>query len=199
MTEPNRLELTDPSSLRAMAHPARVVALTHLMHVGDATATELGEQAGLSASAMSYHLRILERAGLVETAPSRGDGRERVWHAPHAGINMDNDVEASAEMRTASVQFLEAFAMAQEVATRQFLTLADTDPELFNRSQFLEAVLALTPDELDQLGKGIQALIDPYVNRRRKDKPENAREYAMSYRIFPRITAANNPGRSHAK
>ncbi|WP_232075867.1 ArsR/SmtB family transcription factor [Phytohabitans suffuscus] len=38
--------------------------------------------AGLSPSATSYHLRALARYGLVEQAPSRGDGRERVWRAP---------------------------------------------------------------------------------------------------------------------
>src|SRR5215475_14793030 len=107
--EKSRLDLQDAGSLRALAHPARVAAMTHLMQVGDATATELGDLVGLSASAMSYHLRILERAGLVETAPSRGDGRERVWRATYSGINMDNDVEASPEMREASVEFLNAF------------------------------------------------------------------------------------------
>ena len=46
-----------------------------------ATATECAEVCGLSPSATSYHLRALAKAGLVEEAPSRGDGRERVWRA----------------------------------------------------------------------------------------------------------------------
>lgn len=168
-----------------MAHPARVVALTHLMHVGDATATELGELVGLSASAMSYHLRILERAGLAETAASRGDGRERVWRSVHSGINMDNDVEASPEMQRASVEFLEAFLMAQELSARQFLVAAADDADRLNRSHFVEAVLSLTPDELAELGVAVQALTAPYIKRKRTDTPDDAREYSMVYRVFP--------------
>jgi DNA-binding transcriptional ArsR family regulator len=181
----NRLNLTEASSLRAMAHPARVAALTHLMHVGDATATELGDIVGLSASAMSYHLRILERAGLAETAPGRGDGRERVWRSVHSGISMDTDVEASSDMQLASVEFLEAFLMAQELAARQFLVSAANDAELLNRSQFVEGVLALTPAELEQLGAAMQKLISPYIKRTRTDTPDGASEYSMVYRAFP--------------
>ncbi|HEX3492804.1 MAG TPA: winged helix-turn-helix domain-containing protein, partial [Streptosporangiaceae bacterium] len=65
--------------MRALAHPARLGLLEHLAETGPATATECAEVVGQSPSAVSYHLRVLARAGLVETAPGRGDGRERLW------------------------------------------------------------------------------------------------------------------------
>jgi DNA-binding transcriptional ArsR family regulator len=69
----------DAAIMRAMAHPARLALLEHLRNGGPATATECAGVVGLSPSATSYHLRALARAGLVEAAPGRGDGRERLW------------------------------------------------------------------------------------------------------------------------
>jgi DNA-binding transcriptional ArsR family regulator len=183
--EKNRLDLQDAGSLRALSHPARVAAMTHLMQVGDATATELGDLVGLSASAMSYHLRILERAGLVETAPSRGDGRERVWRSLSKGLNMDTDVEAASDLQRASVEFLEAFLMAQELAARRFLLSAEHDAVVLNRSHFVEGVLMLTDKELADVGAAFQELIAPYIRRDRPNPPAGAHEYSLVYRLFP--------------
>jgi DNA-binding transcriptional ArsR family regulator len=65
--------------MRALAHPARLALMAHLGHSGPATATECAGVVDLSPSAVSYHLRALAKAGLVEEAPGRGDGRERRW------------------------------------------------------------------------------------------------------------------------
>src|SRR5215813_734299 len=75
--------------MRAMAHPARLAIMEYLSDGTVATATECAEVCGLSPSATSYHLRALAKAGLVEEAPSRGDGRERVWRAVHTSLRID--------------------------------------------------------------------------------------------------------------
>src|SRR5262249_56777146 len=77
------MTVSDPHVMRAMAHPARLAIMEFLGDGAVATATECAEVCGLSPSATSYHLRALAKVGLVEEAPSRGDGRERVWRAPH--------------------------------------------------------------------------------------------------------------------
>lgn len=57
---------TDALSLvfQALADPTRRGMLEHLSH-GDATVGELGSPFEMSASAISQHLRVLERANLV--------------------------------------------------------------------------------------------------------------------------------------
>src|SRR5690606_33143023 len=45
------------------------------------TATELASRCNLTPSAMSYHLRALEKYGYVIRAANEGDGRERRWKA----------------------------------------------------------------------------------------------------------------------
>ncbi len=53
--------------LKAIAHPARLLVLCHLVDAGELAAGELGKRAGLSQSAMSQHLAKLRDQGLVET------------------------------------------------------------------------------------------------------------------------------------
>ena len=74
------IKLTDPETMRALAHPARIALWQHLMLEGPATATECAPVAELSPSACSYHLRQLARYGFVEQdQAAAANGRERPW------------------------------------------------------------------------------------------------------------------------
>ena len=68
------IELTDPRALRALAHPLRVKLLGLLRLEGPMTASDAGRRVGESSGSASYHLRQLERYGLVEEAEG-GTGR----------------------------------------------------------------------------------------------------------------------------
>ena len=63
-------ELT--STFAALADPTRRAILTRLAE-GEATVNELAEPFPISVQAVSKHLKVLERAGLVER------GRDRQW------------------------------------------------------------------------------------------------------------------------
>lgn len=76
------VRISDPQAIRALAHEARLEVLEELFSAQTTrTATELAARCGLTPSAMSYHLRALEKYGFVERAASEGDGRERRWKA----------------------------------------------------------------------------------------------------------------------
>ena len=57
--------LRDPRAIKALAHPARLAVIDEFFAGRRLTATECAEIAGLSASAMSYHLRALEKWGII--------------------------------------------------------------------------------------------------------------------------------------
>ena len=102
-TPGNPAELTDPKTMRALAHPARIAIWAHLGLHGPATATECAEIAGLSPSACSYHLRTLARYGFVEEDPdSAADGRERPWRARMLAFSIDDVPGTPAVTRVAS-------------------------------------------------------------------------------------------------
>lgn len=67
--------------LRAIAHPLRLRLLSLL--TGAMSAAEAGRELGVSQASASYHLRVLERAGLirvVEIARLRGGEAKRYRH-----------------------------------------------------------------------------------------------------------------------
>lgn len=73
---PYELQLEGPSALRLLAHPARQRVINEVYDGRELTATEAAELCGLTPSAMSYHLRMLEKAGVLVPVPAE-DGRER--------------------------------------------------------------------------------------------------------------------------
>jgi len=75
------LEVDDPRALRALAHPARQRIINELLAGRVMTATEAADLVGLSPSAVSHHLRALERYGIAERAETGGDARTRPWRS----------------------------------------------------------------------------------------------------------------------
>src|SRR3954467_6520469 len=90
------VKLDDPGALKALAHPARLSVVDELYQGSERTSSELAELTGLSPSAMSYHLRALERWGIVERGEEREDGRERPWRAAGRTLRLDPETIPSA-------------------------------------------------------------------------------------------------------
>jgi DNA-binding transcriptional ArsR family regulator len=115
--DPER-QVTDPSDLKAVAHPLRVRLLGLLRQDGPATATELAHRLGTESGSTSYHLRILARHGFVAEATAgaapRRHPRERRWQAVHLTTGWSNTGlaatdagrQAAAMMRRRQVEVL---------------------------------------------------------------------------------------------
>jgi DNA-binding transcriptional ArsR family regulator len=74
---PAVLELQGSTGLKLLAHEARQRVISEIYDGRELTATEAAELCGLTPSAMSYHLRMLVRAGVLIPAEDGADGRER--------------------------------------------------------------------------------------------------------------------------
>ena len=82
--------ITDARAIRALAHDARQRVIEVLFgEQRPRTATELAALTGLSPSAMSYHLRALEKWGVVERSADDGDARNRPWRASGTSLRID--------------------------------------------------------------------------------------------------------------
>jgi DNA-binding transcriptional ArsR family regulator len=136
---------------------------------------------------MSYHLRQLERAGLIETAPGRGDGRERVWRSKYAGWDARLDEDGTSESRAASLELLEAVLSLQELEIRQWMANANT-PGWLDDGLFIDTTIVVTTDELFELGRRISDLIKPLSRKARKDSaPEGAVPTRAIFRGFQAV------------
>lgn len=72
--------------LKALAHPVRQQLFRALTNRGHARATDLAADLGLPVNQISFHLRVLADAEIIEEAPEHArDRRDRVWTMRAAG------------------------------------------------------------------------------------------------------------------
>ena len=80
MPDESVLHITDPETLRAMAHPLRQRILIELNVREHARAADLARTLGVPANSISFHLRVLAKHHFIEEAPELArDKRDRVW------------------------------------------------------------------------------------------------------------------------
>jgi DNA-binding transcriptional ArsR family regulator len=160
----DQLEITDPRAMRALAHPVRLDLLAALSP-GPKTATECAEAVGESPQSCSYHLRTLAKYGFVERADA-ANGKERPWQKVARGLKWSGGEDTDAARALAGTFLARDFRLAQ-----QYLAAPPPDwPE----PMYSQSTLRLTPEEAQELGEKIFALLGPYVRATRQDAPEGA-------------------------
>ncbi len=183
-----RQVITDVRVLAALSHPVRVRLLGHLLEVGPSTATECAPFAGVSPSACSYHLRHLERFGLVERADREGDARDRPWRAVATGYSIGPSPSThDVVTRTAIFGAVSANVAASSDLTERFLdgVLALPD-EWQDAAEFNTYGLAVDAAELRSITAEVDALLRPYLAATRSDPPADARTVHVTFHAFPR-------------
>jgi predicted transcriptional regulator len=185
-----RRTITDVRVLAALSHPARVRLLNHLMEVGPSTATECASVAGVTPSACSYHLRHLQKFGLVErTDPTDGaDGRERRWRAVSTGLSilpMPSRHDRAA--RTTMTGLLaEQVALQSDLATEFLGHALELDDDWQDAVEFSSYGLLVDAAELHEIVRRIDAILRPYLAVTRGDAPDAAEVAHVTLQAFPR-------------
>jgi DNA-binding transcriptional ArsR family regulator len=188
-TESDVLRIVEPRVMRALAHPARIEIVEYLNDTGAAiSATEVAGMVGLSPSATSYHLRELAKYGLVEQAPSRGDGRERLWRGKSHSLRVDPDLEEPGA-QAASEALIGLYLRRQQAQTQAWLARqAEEPPEWWEVASIMGQRLLVTLDELREINDKVRALVEPYqVRKRQADPPAGARRVTISYASIPEV------------
>jgi DNA-binding transcriptional ArsR family regulator len=176
----------DPVVMRAMAHPARLAILERLSRGSTATATECAQLVGLSPSATSYHLRALARAGLVEEAPNRGDGRERVWRGVPFGLSIVTSPDDSAEEKSAAHDLWKVMLAWDQEQLDRFFRQADSLPQEWNDAAGItRAQLVMTAEEVSRLFAEVNELFNRYGWSERPAPPPGARRVGVLFRAVP--------------
>jgi len=183
----NPVQLTDPKTMRALAHPARIAIWTHLGLRGAATATECAEIAGLSPSACSYHLRTLARYGLVEEDPdSAADGRERPWRARMLAFHITEGPDVPPATTLASRLLVENMrAAAEEIRVRYVARASEYPADWQAAVGELFSVAHVTPEELQRMREQVIEVMAPYVRLDPGERPAGARPVRVMLDMFP--------------
>ncbi len=175
-----RVVIDDPRAIRALAHPARQRVIDELYNGNVLTATECAELAGLTPSAMSYHLRALERWGIVERADESADGRERPWRAAAGSLVISSQSNEAGRLASQTI-----IRSAVDRVLEQFEQMAGDDP-WDDISSLSRSRLWLTHDEAKQFGQELTDLVDRYKKSRTSTAhPAAARQISTLLAVVP--------------
>jgi DNA-binding transcriptional ArsR family regulator len=126
-------EALDPLSLRlaALADPTRRAMLSHLARRGPTSVTDLGQPFAMSQPAISKHIKVLERAGLItrsRTAQFRPCRLEPAALAPLQDwiATLKAETEAHLDRLEAYLAHLQSAAAAAVPGTDSPLTAKET-------------------------------------------------------------------------
>jgi Helix-turn-helix domain len=178
--------LTDPTALRALAHPIRMSLIGLLRTEGPLTATRAGELLGESSASCSFHLRQLAKYGLAEEAGG-GHGRERPWQATAMFTDVP-EIADNPEFAAASGLFRSIVAERYFESLMRWLEARPGEPAQWqSAAMFTDQLLYLTAEELTDLGSKIDELVDGYIDRlvRPKDRPADSRLISFIRLGFP--------------
>ncbi|MGO1181708.1 MAG: ArsR/SmtB family transcription factor [Micrococcaceae bacterium] len=172
--------ITDPSQMRALAHEVRLEALDELYATSSPrTATQLAARCGVTAPAMSYHLRVLEKYGFIERAEESADGREKLWRPVGTELVLRPEAGTSGKFAIVDRQFARQRRRITDELTRRALEESDSDaprtPVLTNGTVKLAEV-----DRAEFMSR-MYALIDEFEDRSRarRDDDEVQRVYYL--------------------
>jgi hypothetical protein len=163
-------------------HPVRARLLELLARVGTVTATEAARELGGNTGLHSFHLRQLERYGLVEEVPGRS-GRRR----PRRLVD---------PTRPAAGEGLDLLARGlEDESYRRWLAARDGAPERWRHDEAFSQVVYLTPAELREVGAVIRRAVGWYRAREESPahRPPDAAPVAVVARLFPLLAPDDQP------
>jgi DNA-binding transcriptional ArsR family regulator len=181
-------------ALAALAVPARLALLNHLLAAGPRTASQCASIVGESASNCSWHLRVLAKVGLVEPAPAPdGDARMRPWQATAVGFDLSGDDDPAVTVvktALAGMSVQHADDLYQRYLARQELL-----PSEWTRASSANGyAVELTPEELEALVESVDELIRPYVRPIRATAPQGSAVVMVTLRAFLNPDVFEDPG-----
>jgi DNA-binding transcriptional ArsR family regulator len=195
----DHVRITDPERMKALAHPARQAVFDFLAGrrvagYEGATATEIAEVAGMTPSAMSYHLRTLAKTGFIEEAPSRGDARERLWRMKIQSFSVRADDDAPESHKVIERTMGEAFMEQHDRNFARWLDRrSEVEPRLRDASLTQQAHLRLTLDEAEEFTRRFQELEREYADRTKQraekgvDPDDGTIVFNVMFRFFPKL------------
>jgi len=177
------LTLTDPRAIRAIAHAARQQVMDELYGGSVLTATEAAQICGLSPSAMSYHLRALEKWGIVVRDDPSSDGRERPWRASANDVSIGRgDGASGASARQAANAVISTFMVGLNKAVDAWL---DNEPEA-KGTKISHGRLYLSDEEAAALNRDIDELLERYDGGRTfRNRPADAMPRNQYWLLLP--------------
>ena len=166
---------------RAVSSPIRLEILSYFLAGRPLSVREIAERMGRPATAIHYHVRLLEESGLLNKSGERREGRRR--EAEYSMIaeaiavpGHDQDAEEGGQA-LAIETMASAFRMAQR-DMKTALTTGTARREGEDRNFYVTRMhCRLSPDEMAVLNRRLDALLAAVLDSMRRDEPRDDDEF----------------------
>jgi DNA-binding transcriptional ArsR family regulator len=175
--------------LRALASKVRQEVLDQLGN-GPATSAMLARALESNTGVMSYHLRELAKAGLIEHDVSRG--RSRFWRLVPGDVRFRDPQDSAAPAMARSVIDMRLAGLATSVSG--YLGRDDLDPVWRDSSLFSQAAITLTAAELTEFAEAYLELVQRWSkSRRARSADTETRAVQLALFAFPADVTTPDP------
>jgi DNA-binding transcriptional ArsR family regulator len=200
---PGRDNKLATDAMRALAHPLRLRILDELSINGPLTASGLGERLAESSGATSYHLRQLEKHGLVREVTAKGNARERWWERRPGSISTPEPQEfpAGSAERLATQLIENEWNRSREAHFHEFV---NEGRNIFSQ-EWVDATtvdtinLRLTPEQLHQLVEDLDEVLWKYIDAYKTTPTAGSRPVQIHLNAFPLVRGdetTDEPGKT---
>jgi len=191
MASKEPFRITDPETMRALAHPLRQRIMVELNVREHARAVDLAKALREPANSISFHLRVLARHHFIEEAPELAkDKRDRVWRPLVERFLVDGNVGHEEQMLDPILRWVRD----------EFLRDRSAPGAKDDFHEGMASGAFLTREEAEQMTAEIVAVLESWwdrtgaAKRADPDDPER-RYYQILYTIGPRDLAGEpEPG-----
>ncbi|MFI5086397.1 MAG: ArsR/SmtB family transcription factor [Actinomycetales bacterium] len=181
--------ITDPQAIRALAHKVRLDVIDELFGSEDTyTATDLAKRFGLTPSAMSYHLRALEKWGYLVRAEPSADGRERLWKAAGETLEVGDKASASALVASTLIDIQLASLRDRVKAALAAASAAGEDGDAEDL-MLAQSKLRITDAESKEFQRRYHELVDEFRQRHRSGTEPGLKKMHLTAVLIPEIEA----------
>ncbi|MGW6502014.1 ArsR/SmtB family transcription factor [Nonomuraea angiospora] len=184
-------QIDDPDVLKVFTSRFRMKLFSLLFRIGPVTVSELARRMNADPGQVSYHLRQMQKHGLIEDVPELArDSRERWVRAAMGGWALVRDFEAP-EARAVVQAWTSQWVIDQFERLRDFQRTHMTLPEDWRHAAFGGSHhLRLTKDELAQLADQLYAVLQPWRELTKSrvessEAPPDTRPIFIFYHAFP--------------
>jgi DNA-binding transcriptional ArsR family regulator len=196
---PESYALENIEQVRAMADELRIRIVDQLL-LRPMTVTQVGEALGVAPNKIHYHVRELERLGLVILVETREKGGilEKYYRPVAKSFNVPDDLLRAAppdEIIGAVRDFLQVVNQGLLDA----LGRASTDGIISDAVTGLSSTSYWATDaEAKDLGSQIYQILQPYLNPRNIAGEHERRMVYFSHTLPPEVTETQKPKRRYA-
>jgi DNA-binding transcriptional ArsR family regulator len=189
MTErktPEQPELPNPlggEALKAFAHPLRIAMYSWLSAHGSGTASQVARALGESTGQTSYHLRQLERHGLIEDDPDAPTGGRERWWRP-VGFSLDRRHLDDPASRLAAQTTLRSVIQERADTLRVWFDSIDSSAPWDDASLHTASSSDLTLEESTALAAELQEVLDRHTDAAKARKQAGDRDGRRRVRAY---------------